>query len=497
MRATPWLKSGFTAALAVAAWLSAQTGWAQASPFRGLWVGSAALDSVNEVTIPLDAANVPIAPDPEVPTPTFDRAELRILIHVNGAGQASLLKDVAILNRVHGQTTNGLTALASENDLALVTDPRLYSEYPVQPAMRYASATFDFGDAQATAALDTLVEQAARAAAAFATNAALDLATSGARVQARNDAVAQIQPQLEIIVAHADVAAEFSRFIQQFNVAALTAIIADPADPVVATLTTAAEAVRDRSFYGDLRALEMVAAVVAAVEAAPPSERYKAAHHAAAAYADVSNLYQRFISGSAVGDMISAAAVAAGTAAKLPGATAGSIEAALRAEPKTGTALTLALQAKVQAYDDTRSVAAVDAVLKAMAAAAAASAAQPALDVELQSGQAGRAALADMVARYPLPPMTPTGDYNAFVASSAYAATPAAAAHAAADAAIQERATNPLYTPFSLYAAAKVKTVQALQAAYGLAARAMRNELPLAGAFGPGSGDPRRIADLP
>ena len=102
MRATPWLKSGCTAAIAAAAWLSAQAGWAQASPFRGLWVGSAALDAVNEVTIPLDANNVPIAPDPEVPTPTFDRADLRLLIHVNGAGQASLLKDAAILNRVYG-----------------------------------------------------------------------------------------------------------------------------------------------------------------------------------------------------------------------------------------------------------------------------------------------------------------------------------------------------------------------------------------------------------
>ncbi len=496
MRATPWLKSGCTAAIAAAAWLSAQAGWAQASPFRGLWVGSAALDAVNEVTIPLDANNVPIAPDPEVPTPTFDRADLRLLIHVNGAGQASLLKDAAILNRVYGQSTNDLPVAAGENDLALVTDPRLYAEYPVQPAMRYASAVFDFGDAKATEALDAIVETAAREAVAFTTNATLDVSTQGARVQARNDAIALIEPLLTTIAAQANVAEEFNRFLLEFDSAALTAIIADTSDPVVATLTASAAQVRDQSFYGDTRAVEMVAGVVAAVDAAPVADRYRAAHSTASAYADVQNLYQRFISGSVMGDMLSAAAEAAGGAAKLPGATAGSIEAALRALPETVAALTQALQAKVQMYDDTRSGDAVNAVLAAMAADAFANAAQPALEIQLESEQAGRTALADMVARYPLPPLTPTGDYNAFVTSSAYAGTPASAAYAAADAAIEERWTNPLYTPISLQAAAKVATVKALQSAYNVAARAMRNELPMAGVFGPGSGDPRRSNEL-
>ena len=39
-------------------------------------------------------------------------------------------------------------------------------------------------------------------------------------------------------------------------------------------------------------------------------------------------------------------------------------------------------------------------------------------------------------------------------------------------------------------------TVKALQSAYNVAARAMRNELPMAGVFGPGSGDPRRSNEL-
>lgn len=497
MRATPWLKSACTAAIAVATCLSVPAGQAQTSPFRGLWVGTASLDAVNEVSVPLDASNVPIAPDPEVPTPTYDRAELRLLIHVNGAGQASLLKDVAILNRVYGQRTNNVALAADENDLALVTDPRLYSEYPVQPAMRYASAVFDFGDAKATEALDAIVESAATQAAAFTTNAALDVSDQAARVQARNDAIALIQPQLTTIAVNANVAEAFNQFLLQFNTAALAAIIADTSDPVVATLTASAEQLRDQSFYGDTRELDMVQSVVAAVDAAAAADRYKAAHHAASAFADVQNLYQRFVSGSAMADMISAAAVAAGPAAQLPGATAGSIEAALRALPKTVAALTAALQAKVPMYDDTRSTDAANAVLAAMSQAAFDNATLTTLEIQEQSESAGRAALAEAVARYPLPTLTPTGDYNAFVTSNAFTATPATAAYAAADAAIEERATNPLYTPYSLYAAAKLGAIKALASAYGTAARAMRNELPLAGVFAPGSGDPRRISELP
>jgi len=484
-------------ALAVVSLLLPQAGWAQASPLRGLWVGSVALNAVNEVAVPLDETNVPIAPDPAVPTLAFDRADLRLLIHVNGAGQASLLKDVAILSRVNGQTTtNGLPVLASENDLSLVTDPDLYPLFPPQPAMRFASAVYDFGDAKTTEALDALVETAAEQAVAFTTNGSLDVSTQGAQVTARNDAVALIEPLLMAMAVNADVAESFSQFLLQLNSTALTAIIADTADPVVATLTASAEQIRDQSFYQDTRALAMVQGVVAAVDAALPADRTLAANEAASAFADVQNLYQRFISGSGFGDMVSASAVEAGVAATLPGATAGSIELALRAVPETVAALTNALQAKVQIYNDTRSVDAVDAVLTAMADEAFASVALTPGEILLASEQAGRAALSDLVARYPLQVLTPTGDYNAFVTSSAFTATPAAAAVAAADAAIQERATNPLYTPLSLYAKAKVAALKALQPAYQVAARAQRTELPMAGVFGPGSGDPRMVAEL-
>jgi hypothetical protein len=497
MRATNCWKSGLTALVAVSIWMPSLPVFGQASPYRGLWIGSASLNAVNEVTVPLNEDNVPIGPNPEVPTPTFDRADLRLIIHVNGAGQASLLKDVAILNRVYGQTTNSTAVEVGENDLSLVTDPRLYAVYPPQPAMRYASAVFDFGDAKAAEAMDAIVETAAVEAAAFTTNAALDVSTEAARVQARNDAVALIEPQLTTVAENADVAEAFNQFLLLFDTAAITAIIHDTSDPVVATLTNAAAAVRDQSFYGDTRPLDMVAAVVAAVDAAQPADRSRAAHHAASSYADVENLYQRFISGSTMGDMIDAAAAEAAEAAVLPGATAASIEAALRALPETTAALTEALQARVQMYNDTRATDAVNAVLAAMAESAFDHAADTAAEIESLSEGAGRAELADMVARYPLPVLTPTLDYNEFVRSATYTATPANAAYAASDAAIEERAATPLYTRYSLYAAAKLAAVNALESAYRAAARVMRAELPLAGVFGPGSGDPRTIASLP
>ena len=69
--------------------------FAATNPYRGLWVGQVALNRVNEVTIPLDEDNNPIAPDPVVATPTADTAYFRLILHVNGSGQVSLLKDVA------------------------------------------------------------------------------------------------------------------------------------------------------------------------------------------------------------------------------------------------------------------------------------------------------------------------------------------------------------------------------------------------------------------
>ncbi len=93
--------------------------------YAGLWVGRVALSHVNEVAVPLDENNTPIAPNPNVPTPAHDEAYLRLILHVNGAGQVNLLHDVAILKQGAGQSSGSVAQ--SESDYVLVTDDRLYS----------------------------------------------------------------------------------------------------------------------------------------------------------------------------------------------------------------------------------------------------------------------------------------------------------------------------------------------------------------------------------
>jgi hypothetical protein len=476
--------------------LGAASAFGQASPFRGLWVGSVSLRAVNEVAIPLDENNVPIAPKPLVPTPTFDEANLRILIHVNGAGQAFLLKDVAILNRVAPSGVANPDVFARESDLALVTDPRVYSEFPPQPAQRIASAVFDFGDATATAALDALVDKAVEVATTFATDAGLNASTSALRAQAIQAAAAQIVAAAQPIADNADVAAAFADFIALFNVAKLNLIAANSADPVVADLILAGETLRDRSFYADTRGMDMVNAVVAAVDAAPPADKVVAAYNTASSFADVQNLSQRFISGKTFGDMIVAAATASGAEAKVVGATAASIAGELRVIPASAAALAAALNARVTMYDDTRSLAAVNAVLAAIGQSAFDNRTLTESEIQALAEAAGRTALSASVARYPLPLGTPTLDYNTLVRSPLYEGAVQKAATAAATAAVTERGTNPLYSTLSVSGAARVAAVNALRTEYAEAARAQRTELPLAGTFGPGSGDPRPVFGL-
>ncbi len=464
----------------------------QASPYRGLWVGSAALRFVNEVPVPLDENNVPIAPNPAVPTATADQADIRLIVHVNGAGQAYLLKDVAILNREDVSTNSTLaTGQAVESDLALVTDPRLYSSFPPQPAVRIASAVFDFGDIMATYALDDLVNTAAVMAARYATNSSVQVGSNGERVQAINASSDLIEPVIGVQAANADVATAFNDFLLVFNATAVNAIAADPADPIVASLRTNAIAIRDQSFFRDTRPVAMVSGVVAAVQAASVSNRPAVAHNTASSYADVGNLYQRFIAGQVFGEMLTAAATEAASIALQTNTSSAFILGQIRTLPESVAALTGALSAKVNQYNDTRSTDAVNAVLDAIAAAAALS------GVDISSiEQAGRNELANQVQRYPLPDHAPTLDYTEFVQSTDYASAAAIIADAAARGAIEERAVDPLYTYQSLEDAARLAALNAARNLYSLAARAMRTELPMTGSFAPGSGDPRFIVEL-
>ena len=278
--------------LLAAGLLAPAPAFSQANPYRGLWVGEVKLDAVNEVSVPLDAQNIPRAPQPAVPTKTFDAANLRLILHVNGAGQVNLLKQVAILNRKAG-------AAQSENDIVLVTDERLYGSFPPQPAQRIASVVFDFGDAKATTALDEVVNRAAQ-------TAATNVTVANVATQATNAAQA--------VINGADAAERFAGFLRDnMNSGAVTAL--SVSGQATATQDAVATALKG-SFYGDTRGEDMIAALEAAVRTGTAAEKRQAAHNVAADFADVENKYQRFLSGELFGDMLLATADAAAAAAQ-------------------------------------------------------------------------------------------------------------------------------------------------------------------------------------
>ena len=106
-----------------------------ASASRGLWVGEVVLNNVNEVTSAVNAQNVMVSPNPTNTTPTASAAHLRLILHVDAGGQVRLLNSVAVINK----SSN------SEPNIALLTDPTLYPNFP-GVAKRFSAAAFDFGD---------------------------------------------------------------------------------------------------------------------------------------------------------------------------------------------------------------------------------------------------------------------------------------------------------------------------------------------------------------
>ena len=451
----------------------------QAATTRGLWVGQVILTRVNEVSIPLDANNVAVAPDPEVATPTSDAAELRLILHVNGAGPASLLKDVAVLRR----TPDGNGQVGSDNDVALVTDVSLYSEFTPQPAKRIASVAFDFGDSRATAAVDAIVEAAALAAAA-------SVYASTSQTAAATAALAAASP----LLASADAATRYRAFLENNLGAAVVDAAAAAANPtsVLADASIAAAELQAGSFYGDTRGVELVNALLVAIAAGTTvAERTAAAQNVAAAYADTANDTQRFLAGAAFGAMITSAAATAASAATNSGATLASIGSAVDLDPVVNDAREDALQIKVTQYADTRGSNAIGTVLGSIITAAYAARTNAVSTIRTTAEQAGRGALANSIPCYPVSAATPTTAYNDFIASSAFLGCGQVAADAAAAGAVSERTSSSLYTLVSLQGAARAAAINALQSVYAAAARAVRNELPLQGEFGPGQGDPR------
>ncbi len=470
-------------------------------PCRGLWVGQVTLNYVNEVTVPLDENNVPIAPDPALPTPTHDQANLRLILHVSGGGQVSLLKDVAVLNRASSTEGSAESSasdlqLQTESDVALVTDPRLYGEFSPQPAQRYASAVFDFGDSKATQAVEDVLNRAAEEAAASVANSTRDFSSATGKSEAQAAAKTAAEAATGPIVDHADVAQTFFEFLDSINRARVDQIALSSTEASLAR--TEAEQRRDQSFYHDTRPVDMVDAMTAAVEALAPGAddvvKKKTAQTLAAAYADLANDYHRFLAGKLFGDMIDAAAKGAAAAAVVAGASESSIRAAVLADGTVNDAKTEALRIQVSAYDDSRAMDAVNQVLEAVIATAVAALPAVAADQDAlatAAAAAGRTELADKVAQFPVSAVGPTSDYTTFVRSARYAASSGAAAEAAAAAAVAERSQNTLWTADSLKKVARLAAAEALSSALAEAALAMRHELPLEGHFGPGLGDAR------
>jgi hypothetical protein len=322
----PPLRSGKLVSLALSALLLMQ-GLALSGPYRGLWVGQATMNYVNEVSVPLDENNVPRASDPLVATPTADQANLRLILHVNGADQVSLLKEVAIVDRTGEGEGN-------ESDLALITDESLYAQLKPQVATRIASAVFDFGDSQTTRALDAVVEAVVGQVTGLVQSASQ---SSFATAASRGALVASVADSAgtagETVVNSADATAAFDQFLQTYWSSSIVDQVAtNPVSPLLSTATSAAAALASGSFYGDNRASLMIAAVQSAASAAGTSEeKQQAAQFWTAAYADTANLYNRFIGGQVFGKMITAAAKAAAAAAVVSGASESSVREAVEA----------------------------------------------------------------------------------------------------------------------------------------------------------------------
>lgn len=488
--------------LAGALWLVPPAIGGSANPNRGLWVGQVTLNQVNEVPVVLDQNNQPVAPDPKVATPTADQAHLRLILHVNGAGQVSLLKDVAVLARTSAVGAGGSGQvvdlakdpsasrylgglLARESDMALVTDERLYGTFPPQPALRLASAVFDFGDGRATDAVRAVIDAAAAKAAA---EVLAGRTTAEAEAEAKTEAEQRV-------VARSDVAAAFATFLSSSFPRAKVNLVADGNAAALQAAREAAGGLLSWSpFFPDVRASNMVEAVHSAAQAPGLTDEGKrqAAQNWAAAYADLADEYQRFLAGKAYGDMIAGGAAAAATAAVVPGATAETLSTAVRGQTAVraaqATALTLAT---ASAYADTRAPDAVNTVVDAIIAGAAAllpAQAGTEKSVQTAAEAAARTALADQVLRYPVPQGAPTTDYTAMVKSAVFIGSPAIAAEAAAQAAAAALAADPFLTLAELTGAASDAATDALRVgdpnAFKAAAQAAQRELPLSGAFG-------------
>ncbi|MCL1856442.1 MAG: hypothetical protein FWF84_02205 [Kiritimatiellaeota bacterium] len=459
---------------------------AEVSPYAGLWVGAASLTAVNEVSVPFDANNVEVAPDPLRPTAAGSRADIKLIVHVDAAGRASLLKDVAIVNRnLSGSASATVAEIArassDEFSVALVTDPSLYAQYPMQRATRATSVVFDFGDAKATEVVDALVESVVR----YVTAAVLAKADTAVDTAAKRNQIAEdiMNAQKIVPVTADDVAAAYQGFLDEAKAANIVPSIAGTPS-VATTWMTKAQAVQAASAFGDTRAVDFVAAV--------QGKGVPEAWNAAAEAADTEGAVARLLASKVAGDALREAAGFAAT-----NATAATVTELRGLKPSVEAFIVATLQSQ-WVPTDTRATGAAEAMFAAIAAAAEEGRTEGALPADLFEAayHAGLFALREALSQYPGSRAAPGTDYTALVTSAAYSEARGKAAYAAAVAALEHRVMNPLTYTLTTEATAMAAAANAVQSVTMAAARARQNELPLSGAFGLGQGDPRFMLEV-
>jgi len=455
-----------------------------ADPMRGLWVGEVSLTAVNEATGAVGDSNTYEFTDPEITTPTSDTAYLRLIVHVNGAGQVSLLKSVVIVDR----NADDPGALP---DILLITDPLLYPQYP-GVAKRIATAAFDFGDQQAINAVQSLIDEATA------------LAVSGALAgDDQSQIEADINAALGTVVDSADVdnaylntgtsATSFvtDNFFTYADIVDLADAVADlldsgtktaadfiydasapPFDPFAGAAFAvtfnnafaAAEALRDASFYGDTRGIQAIVNVLdAAVGAVVATDagaaiEIKTAHALAAAEAawhnagDLDQVYNRFLASDAFSNLPAAlieVTVPAAIDAEALGGDATAISTAVRdalllngtVSAANSAAEAVAL-ASVFSEDDPRATRTMETMIDTTVSVATA---QVQIDSSL-SAMTDAVTTAvnlafDSIPASPVFAASPSAQYSEYVSGTAYAsAATQAATTAAAEATFQKNA---------------------------------------------------------
>jgi hypothetical protein len=498
-------------------------------PAQGLWVGDVELNAVNEATGAVGNSNTYEFTNPATTTATSDTAQLRLILHVNGAGQVSLLKSVAIVR--------GTEAADGSAPILLITDPSLYPQYP-GIAKRVASASFDFGSQSAVTAVQTLIDTSTTTAVTKirtdngGTAAAIETAVMTAlqpKVTSANVSLSYLNrasgatsfitthffTEASVITIANTVASQIhsgSKTAADFAFNPLTdatysPFTTDPLGGAFATCVTKALELKSSSSYGDTRGLEAIAGVVygaalAAEGAATGSDlatkqgiARTAAIYARHNAADTTQAYNRFLASTAfvsireaIPDVAATAAIAGKNANQDQTQIATSVRNALLANGPVSAAFVAAVTLKSQSlWSDIRAEDAVNAVVHAAANAAAEQVMTSLNPAVIKKSVEDAIALA--ISAIPSGPVflaTPSADYTGFVSDATFSAAAATAAKtAASEVVFQYNAGVTGATELTFYANRAVN--KALTSIRESAAVIPQNEIRMIGSLTPGS----------